>query len=138
MAGIIFGPILIGIFVGTCILSPYIPGLSLFGAPVWLGYFGIYGNLSTDYQKYWNSSFSQLEWWNYLYAVLSVIGILPSFILVPPGALGIIIAFISTPIWGTIEILIAIAFLIYFWIDPSLTLYSYALKAFVCFFKLST
>ena len=138
MAGMIYVPILIGVFVGTCILSPYIPALSLFGAPVWLGYFGTYGNLSTDYQKYWNSSFTQLEWYNYLYAVLSIIFTLPSFFLVPPGALGMIITFLLTPIWGAFEILMTIAFWIYFWIDPSLSVFIYVLKKFLCFFKLRT
>ena len=66
MAGLVIVPILMGVFAGTCILAPYIPGLFLFGAPVWLGYFGVYGNLSIDYQKYWNSGFSQLQWWHYL------------------------------------------------------------------------
>ena len=138
MSGFIFGSFAIGIFVGTCIFSPYIPAWSLFGAPLWLGYFGAYGNLSLDYQKWWSSSFTQLQWYNYLFAVLSIISILPSFFLVPPGALGMVITSLLTPLWGGFEILMTIAFLIYYWIDPSLTLFSYFLTKIFCFFELTT
>ena len=121
MAGIIYAPIAAVIFGAGYILSPYIPSVTSFGMPVILTSLAAF-NLNINWLNYWYSSakLTSLPWTNILYAVLSIIGILPSFILVPFGFVGIFLTFLLTPIWGVLEVLGIVACIIYWYFDPSL------------------
>ena len=121
MAGIIYAPIAAGIFVGIGILAPFIPSLSLFGMPLILSFSAVF-NLNINWLNWWYSSakLTTLPWWNILYAILSILGIIPSFILVLPGFIGTIITLPFTPILYGLEILSVVAFIYYIIYDPSM------------------
>ena len=139
MAGIIYAPIAASLFIGFGILSPYIPALSLFTMPAILTFFAIF-NLNIDWLNYWYSSakLTSLQWWNILYAILCIIGVLPSFILVLPGFFGIILTFLLTPVWAALEILGVIGCIIFWYFDPSFTIFSAVLKWLFCITGYST
>ena len=115
--------------IGLAILSPYFPSGAFVGMPLLLIFSAVF-NLNIDWLNYWYSSakLTSLPWWNILNAVLSIIGILPSFILVLPGFIGIFITFLLTPIWAGLEIL----FVIYMFIDPSIALFAGVLNWVIC------
>ena len=121
MAGIIYAPIAAGVFIGIGILAPFIPSLSLFGMPLILSFSAVF-NLNIDWLNWWYSSakLTTLPWWNILYAILSILGIIPSFILVLPGFIGTIITLPLTPILYGLEILSVVAFIYYIIYDPNM------------------
>ena len=139
MAGLIYAPIAFGTFIGGLIISPFIPSASLFGMPALLTLSTIF-NFNIDWLNYWYSSakLTALPWWNILYAVLSMIGILPSFILIPLGFIGIILTIFLAPVLYFLEILSFVAFAIYWYFDPSLLVLSPVLKLVYCLFGASS
>ncbi len=120
MAGIIIVPIAASIFIGAAILGPFTPSVTLFGMPLLLSFSAVF-NLNISWLNYWYSSakLNNLPWWNILYAVLSIIGILPSFILVIPGFISIIFTILLTPIWLGLEVFTVATFFIWAFIDPN-------------------
>ena len=135
MAGIIYAPIAAGIFIGIGILAPFIPSLSLFGMPLILTFSAVF-NLKIDWLNQWYSSakLTTLPWWNILYGFLSILGIIPSFILVLPGFIGIIITLPLTPILYGLEILSVVAFIYYIIIDPNMKILTPILYWLYCVF----
>ena len=106
------------LFVGSVIIYPYIPALTLFTMPLTLILLAVF-NLNTTSLNYWYSTITlqSLPWWNILYGILCTLGVFPSFILVPHGLVGIILTFLLRPFWAGFEIL---ATIIYWSSDPNL------------------
>ncbi len=78
----------------------------LFCMPLYLTSFAVW-NLSIDLQNVWAyQKRTTLEWWNILFGILSILGIIPSFILVLPGFIGMIVTLLLTPIWLGLWVLI--------------------------------
>ena len=117
MAGIVLVPLTAAAFVSGLIIAPLIPGLTLIGMPVILVLSAVF-NLNISNLNWWYTSTTLIElpWWNILYAVLSVVGILPSFVLLPPGLLVLIIGFLIFPIWSATWILIVAIYAIGLWL----------------------
>ena len=139
MAGIVIVPLIaIGTFC-TAFFGPYVPAASLFTMPAILTFSGfINANIDWFNTYFMFLGLKSLQWWNILLSVLSFLGILPSFILVPIGFVGIILTFLLTPVWIGLEILAVLSFIIYFYIDPTAKLYNSIMTPIMCFFKLTT
>ena len=121
MAGIFIVPIAASIFIGAAIMGPFTPSVTLFGMPLLLSFSAVF-NLNISWLNYWYSSakLTTLPWWNILYAILSMLGIIPSFILVLPGFIGTIITLPLLPIFYGLEILSVVAFIYYIIYDPNM------------------
>ena len=135
MAGIIYAPIAAGVFIGIGILAPFIPSLSLFGMPLILSFSAVF-NLNINWLNWWYSSakLTTLPWWNILYAILSILGIIPSFILVLPGFIGTIITLPLLPIFYGLEILSVVAFIYYIIYDPNMKILTPIIHWLYCVF----
>ena len=112
-----------GILILMAIWTPFILSLSPFCIPLLLILSTVF-NLNIDWLDWWYTSVkrSTIPWWNILYGILSLIGILPSCILVLPGFISSIIALLLTPIWFVIGALCYTAFNIYISFDPDMTI----------------
>ena len=121
MAGVIFAPLAAGTFISTAILAPFIPSLLLFGMPLILSFSTVFF-LWLNSLNFWFSSkeFIYQPWWNISLAILSILGIIPSFILVLPGFIGTIITLPLLPIFYGLEILSVVAFIYYIIYDPNM------------------
>lgn len=112
-----------GILILMAIWTPFILSLSLFCMPLLLILSTAF-NLNIEWLNkfYENAKLTTLPWWNILYGILSLIGILPSYILVLPGFISSIIALLLKPIWFVIGALCYTAFNIYISFDPDMTI----------------
>ena len=100
--------------VGYMILVIVKTSSGLFFMPLSLTLFAAW-NLIIDMQNYWAyQKRTTLEWWNILFGILSILGIIPSFILVLPGFIGIIITLLLSPILYGLEFLIVLAIIIFY------------------------
>ena len=106
------------IFIAGFIFSYYVSSVTLFLMPVLLTFLAV-KNLNIDLSNYLRTGAKlyKLRPEDIFYGVLSIIGILPSFILVIPGFIGILVTFLYTPTWLFFRILIITAFLTYSLID---------------------
>ena len=106
--------------VGSMILVIVNTSSNLFCMPLYLTLFAAW-NLIIDMQNVWAyQKRTTLEWWNILFGILSILGIIPSFILVLPGFIGTIITLPLTPIFYGLEILSVVAFIYYIIYDPNM------------------
>ena len=124
--------------VGSMILVIVNTSSNLFCMPLYLTLFAAW-NLIIDFQNVWAyQKRTTLEWWNILFGILSILGIIPSFILVLPGFIGMIVTLLLTPIWLGLEVLSVVAFIIYIFIDPSMMILAPIIRWVYCIFGLTS
>ena len=78
-------------------------------------------NFNVSMLNYWytKAALTAVPSWNTVYGYLSIIGILPSFILVPLGIISMILPALLTPVWLSLDILIAFIYVAFRVIFPS-------------------